>query len=119
MPVPAGKHNQHPAAEWALQNKFSPTQVDCTTAVALKILDNKCKMLPGEKNAVLAIYDAVKQLPAELFDTSVHHVISRARKQNDKNIMQMIHALRVKAEADIPKPVMKQYKAFLRDGLFG
>jgi len=30
-----------------------------------------------------------------------------------------IHPLRVHAEVAIPKSVMKRYKAFLREGLFG
>lgn len=109
----------HPAAEWALQTRFTPVHVDCTTAVVLKILDNKCKMLPGEKQAVLAIYDVVKRLPAELFDTGVHEIISCAREQNDEGILESIHELRLKAEAEIPRPVMKAYKTILRNGLFG
>jgi hypothetical protein len=115
---------QHPAIEWALQTRFSPTQVDCTTAIALKILDNKCKMLPGEITAVLAIYDVVKKLPADLFDDDVHDIISRSRQQLSmtemgEEVSEKIHELRLQAEACIPRPVMKTYKAFLRDGLFG
>ena len=45
----------HPAAQWAVEAGFNPEQIDCTTTVVLKILDNKCKMLPGEKDAVMAI----------------------------------------------------------------
>ena len=76
-------------------------------------------MLPGEKAAVIAVYDVVKHRPAELFESSVHDAISRARDQGDDNALQSIHDLRVEAEIRIPKVVMKQYKAFLRDGLFG
>jgi hypothetical protein len=49
----------------------------------------------------------------------VHHAISAARLQPDPGVIDAIHPLRVYAETAIPKPVMKQYKAFLRDGLFG
>ena len=112
-------NKSHPAAEWAEQSSFSPSDVDCTTAVALKILDNKCKMLSGEKGAVMAIYDVVKSKPAQLFDEQVHDVISCARQQPNEQVLEAIHILRVSAEAQIPKPVMKTYKAFLRDGLFG
>jgi hypothetical protein len=49
----------------------------------------------------------------------VHDAISAARQQPDPGTLDAIHPLRVRAEAAIPKPVMKQYKAFLRDGLFG
>lgn len=111
---------RHPVVEWAIQTEFSPSQVDCTTAVALKILDNKCKMLLGEKAAVMAVYDVVKGYPAEFFDEEVHSIIAHARNQvSNEIIMQQIHTLRVASEKNIPKPVMKKYKTFLRDGLFG
>lgn len=109
----------HPAAQWAIQSDFTPDQVDCTTAVVLKILDNKCKMLPGEKLAVMAIYDVVRHLAAPLFDSTVHDAIHAARQQPGTQTLEAIHPLRVHAEAAIPKPVMKRYKTFLRDGLFG
>jgi hypothetical protein len=109
----------HPAAEWAQETDFNPTQVDCTTTVVLKILDNKCKMLPGEKAAVMAVYDMVKQRPASLFESDTHNTIMAARYAPNNAVMQTIHELRVFAEDNIPKPVMKAYKAVLRDGLFG
>ena len=109
----------HPAAQWALEVGFSPEQVDCTTTVVLKILDNKCKMIPGEKAAVMAIYDAVRHLAAPLFDNTVHETINAARLELTPEVLETIHKLRVHAEEAIPKPVMKKYKAFLRDGLFG
>lgn len=109
----------HPSAQWAMQTEFSATDVDCTTTVVLKILDNKCKMLPGEKMAVMAVYDVVKNRSVELFDDSVHLAIQQARQSMSDDLLQRIHALRVEAEQKIPKPVMKKYKAFLRDGLFG
>ena len=85
----------------------------------LKILDNKCKMLPGEKLAVMAVYDAVHHLPAPLFGRAVHDAICAARQEPGNATLDAIHPLRVHAEAAIPKPVMKRYKAFLREGLFG
>ena len=109
----------HPAAHWAIRAGFTSEQVDCTTAVVLKILDGKCKMLDGEKLAVMAIYDVVRHLAAPLFERAVHNAIRAARLAPGTVTPGAIHALRVHAEATIPKPVMKRYKAFLRDGLFG
>jgi len=113
----------HPAAQWAQETPFDATQVDCTTAVVLKILDNKCKMLPGEKAAIMAIYDVVKPQSGKLFDTEALRTIEAARfAPNDtpsNTVLQTIHELRIYAETHIPKPVMKRYKAMLRDGLFG
>lgn len=109
----------HPAIVWAQSMQFDATQVDCTIAIVLKILDNKCKMLPGEKAAVMCIYDVVKSDPGKLFDDRVHATINLARIQNNEENSAKIHALRIYAEANIPKPIMKAYKAILRDGLFG
>lgn len=108
----------HPAAEWAAQTEFTTTDVDCTITVVLKILDGKCKMLPGEKAAIFEIYDVVRGDESFIFDYDVRRVIDQARQQ-DATVMDRIHELRVFAEASIPKPVMKKYKAMLRDGLFG
>ena len=107
----------HPASQWATLVGFNIEQADCTTAVVLKILDNKCKMLAGEKLAVMAIYDVVSHLSS--FDSSVQGAISKARLQPSSLTTDAIHQFRMHAEAVIPKPVMKQYKAFLREGLFG
>jgi hypothetical protein len=117
MDAQTEKH--HPATLWAQEMSFDASQVDCTTTVVLKILDGKCKMLPGEMAAVMCIYDVVKLQPGTLFDDAAHATISQARTQLDDVTKARIHALRVYAEANIPKPVMKAYKAVLRDGLFG
>ena len=112
------ERNVHPAAEWAAEQDFSTTDVDCTTTVVLKILDGKCKMLPGEKAAIFEIYDVVRKADGVLFDVEAHQTITKARQQ-DASVLDRIHELRVYAEASIPKPVMKKYKAMLRHGLFG
>lgn len=107
----------HPAARWATEAQFTPQQVDCTTAVTLKILDQKCKMTASEQAALLAIYDSVRANPEELFDASVHRIIEAARLAPDATVRHSVHLLRVHAEKTIPKPVMKEFKAFLRAGL--
>lgn len=76
-------------------------------------------MLPGEKAAIMAIHDVIDTSAGELFDATALAMIDRARMQPTAIVMQRIHELRVYAESKIAKPVMKQYKARLRDGLFG
>lgn len=115
----AGLTARHPAAQWALEVGFNAEQMDCTTAVVLKILDNKCKMLPGEKAAVLSIYDTLRQLHVQLFGKAVHEAIQAMRLSPSEEVVAAIHQFRVQAEASIPKPMMKSYKTLLRDALFG
>ena len=109
---------QHPAAEWASGQVFNTTETDCTTTVVLKILDGKCKMLPGEKDAVIEIYNVVRGNRSVLFTDEDHATIDMAQ-QHDDSVFERIHELRLYAEQCIPKPVMRKYKMMLRDGLFG
>ena len=108
----------HPAANWARTQTFTPEQVDCTTAVVLKILDGKCKMSTGEKAAVIAIYSVTQTQPGQLFDTAIHTCIEKARMKRAA-MAPLIHQLRLEAESRIPKPTMKAYKDVLRSGLYG
>jgi hypothetical protein len=107
----------HPAAQWAQQTNLAQSDIDCVTTVALKILDGKCKMGQEEKDSLMAIYDVVRFRPGELFDDYVHMSIEFARTTSGLDIRQAIHELRLEAEAAIPKPVMKSFKAMLRSAL--
>jgi len=115
----------HPAAEWVSDTIFTSSDVDCTTAVVLKILDNKCKMLTGEKNAILEIYYVVKELKCDLFTKTEHDFISEScllihqKTKLPSEAVNRIHELRIYAEENIDKPIMKEYKKKLRHGLFG
>ena len=117
MKIPVSE--KHPAAEWAELQVFNTTDVDCTITVVLKILDGKCKMLAGEKAAIMEIYDVVRNFPGLLFNNETHTTIDSARIKPDRVVIYKIHELRVYAESKIPKPIMKKYKAMLRGALFG
>lgn len=105
---------------WAESSELSPEQLDCVTAVALKILDRKCKMPPHEQEAMLAIYDLLHPTPAKHFGEDVHSVLDTALQQPvlDEGLAVEVHRLRLLAEALIPRPVMKGFKARLREELF-
>lgn len=91
----------------------SPEDIDCTTAVVLKILDGKCKMDPASQQAVLAVYDTLRHKRGQLFGEDVHTLI-RAAREKVKACGDRVHQLRLEAEALISKPTMKAYKARLR-----
>jgi hypothetical protein len=111
--------NIHPAAAWATEQQFTLTDIDCTTAVVLKILDGKCRMSTCEMAAIMEIYDVVRCDSGVLFSEADHQAIHQARVNPTDAVLTRIHKLRVFAESRIPKPVMKQYKSMLRDYLFG
>lgn len=107
----------HPAAAWAQASVFDPMHLDCVTAIMLKILDAKCKMGSAEKNALIAVYDVVKQRPGQTLDAEIHLLIAAARAGIDAELAARVHAWREFAEEQIPKPVMKNFKQWLRSSL--
>lgn len=107
----------HPAAKWAQGSVFEPMHLDCVTAIMLKILDAKCKMGSAEKNALIAVYDVVKQRPGQTLDAEIHLLITAARAGIDAELAARVHAWREFAEEQISKPVMKNFKQWLRSSL--
>ena len=107
----------HPAMQWAQDTPLEPAHLDCVTAIMLKILDGKCKMGEAEKTALTAVYDVVRERPGQSLGDEVHALIAQARQGADSARADAIHAWRVRAEAQIPKPVMKGFKQLLRTSL--
>ncbi len=106
-----------PASAWAQRTEFEPIHLDCVTAIMLKILDAKCKMGEPEKAALAAVYDVVKTRPGHGLGDEVHTLIAAARLGATPESSALIHAWRERAEAHIPKPVMKGFKQILRASL--
>ncbi len=102
---------------WANSMRFTASDIDCTTAVVLKILDQKCKMESIAKHAVVMLYDILKTQSGHALGPEVHRTIESARYQPTDEVMLNIHKLRVHAESVIDKPVMKTYKQMLREEL--
>lgn len=109
----------HPAALWALEAPLDTLQVDCVTALMLKILDHKCKMPPEEQIALMAVYSVVKGRESLLFEEAIHGAIHAAMHSEQSGCAERIHQLRLEAEAMIPKPVMKHFKHYLRESIYG
>lgn len=104
---------------WAAAHPLSPAHVDCATAVMLKILDGKCKMDAAEKRVMAQLYDAVKARESLLLGGEEHALIARALAGADSELRERIYERRVLAETMISRPVMKGFKALIREqGLF-
>lgn len=105
--------------QWAAIQSLSASDVDCATAVMLKILDGKCKMGSAEKQVMAWLYDALKNRPSLRFDEEYHALIALGRVRADEGMNALLYERRVLAETAISRPVMKAFKAMLRArGLF-
>ena len=80
----------------------------------LKILDGKCKMAAGEKVVMAALYEQVKTHPGFNLGDDIHHLIARAHNHADEAMKIFIYEKRVLAETMITRPVMKGFKAMIR-----
>jgi hypothetical protein len=111
--------NADQVAPWAAAHPLTPAHVDCATAVMLKILDGKCKMAEDEKAVMARLYDAVKGREGLLLGAAAHALIVRARGTDDPELREQVYEKRVLAETMISRPVMKGFKAMIREqGLF-
>ncbi len=109
---------QH-VADWVNIHPLSAEHVDCATAVMLKILDGKCKMKSDEKIVMSLLYEQVKDRPGKLLGDDIHALISSAKHPLDDAMRDHIYEKRVLAETRISRPVMKAFKAMIRQqGLF-
>ncbi|MCK6390073.1 MAG: hypothetical protein L6Q40_03480 [Azonexus sp.] len=105
---------------WLATQPLSPDDIDCVIAVMLKILDGKCKMPPVEKQVMAALYDAVSNRPGQRFGSTYRALIAESRMATDEAKRLQIYELRVLAETEISRPVMKAFKARIRaTGLVG
>jgi len=102
-------------AHWAEAHPLAPVQVDCATAVMLKILDGKCKMKPTEKLIMALLYEQVKERPGEKLGADIHRLIADSRKRLDEDMQFLLYEKRVLAETMISRPVMKAFKAMIRE----
>lgn len=101
-------------AAWVRAHPLAPVEVDCATAVMLKILDGKCKMAAAEKRVMEQLYDQVKALPGLALGEETHRLIATARSLPDDGLKNFIYEKRVLAETVITRPVMKGFKAMIR-----
>ena len=103
-------------AAWLVTHPLSSSQIDCAVAVMLKILDGKCKMRPAEKVVMTLLYDQIKTKPGQLLTGELHSLIAAARNRSEDDALKMLlYEKRLLAETAISRPVMKQFKAFIRE----
>lgn len=102
-------------SQWLERADLKGSEVDCITAVMLKILDGKCKMPAVEKVIMEILYDCARGLKELHLGSDYHQLIKRARdSENDHLLLEEIYETRVLAETQISRPVMKKFKCRLR-----
>ena len=96
---------------------LEPIQKECAVTLALKIVDDSCKMDDYERSVFMEIYDAMPKFRSELFEDSVFTIIAEGRVQSTAKLFAQIKALREAGMEYVTRPGMKAYKAAIRDRL--
>jgi len=101
---------------WVIAHQLGPVQVDCAVTVMLKILDGKCKMPEHEKIIMTLLYDQIKMHKGQILNTDLHTLIAQARVQpTDETLKMQVYEQRLLAETALTRPVMKKFKAYIRE----
>lgn len=100
--------------DWLNTHPLTPIHIDCVTTVMLKILDGKCKMRPEEKQVIALLYDETKALSGQVLADGLHDLIASARQVLDDDVKNQLYEQRLLAETTISRPVMKGFKALIR-----
>ncbi len=101
--------------DWVARQALTPGDVDCAVTVMLKILDGKCKMRQTEKQVMAHLYHALRERPGIQLGADIHRLIAQAGAQPDESMKLTIYEKRVLAETMISRPVMKAFKAMIRE----
>lgn len=108
-------HDRHAfIARWAREAALTPLDVDCAVTLMLKIIDGKCKMDAADRAAMEVIYDQLGGRSGERLDPGLHELIARTRHGADAHERLEVYEQRLLAETTLSRPVMKAYKAMLR-----
>ena len=105
---------QHVAA-WLERVSLSLSDIDCANAVMLKILDGKCKMPLREKQLMAELYWQLGGACGPMLDAATHQLISSVGPEPDESMRLAIYEQRILAETRISRPVMKAFKAMIRE----
>jgi len=111
--------DQSTVYEWAKTHNFSEEEIQYATILALKILDDECKMDYDNYNLFMSVYDGINDKPNTPFNLSVHRIIDLARAKDpikaDPVYKEMIGELRLAMMKDMKKPIMKAFKNLVWD----
>ena len=100
-----------------LANSLSDFERDCAITVALKIVDETCKMDEYDKSIFIRLYDAIEQKQSNYFAQEVFIIIQEARHMPSAQLYAKIKKYREEAMEMITRPKMKAFKAGVRTAL--
>ena len=89
-------------------------QNECMVTLALKIVDDTCKMDDYERSVFMKLYDALPEYKSVFFDDEIFAIIALGREKPTAQIFATIKPLREAGMEYVSRPHMKAFKAEIR-----
>lgn len=98
----------------SIAKSLDPLQRECAITLALKIVDDSCKMDDYERSVFMRLYDALPEYRSNLFEETVFKTIAEGRLNPTAQIFAAIKPLREAGMEYVTRPNMKAFKAEVR-----
>lgn len=109
------------AYSWAKKYKFEPVQIEYAAKLALKMLDDSCKMSSNERKIFFCVYDAISDREDIELKDEMNQLIKLARNRetiySKPEFADIVHACRIDVIPNMLKIHMKAYKKMVRQEL--
>jgi hypothetical protein len=93
---------------------LDPFERTCAITVALKIMDQSCKMDEYEKSIFMTLYENLEDPLSDFFDEEIHELIKKVELFPSTELFSRIDEEKQKAMEYITRPRMKAFKASVR-----
>ena len=93
---------------------LDPFERTCAITVALKIVDQSCKMDEYEKSIFMTLYENLENPLSDFFDEEIHELIKKVKLFPSTELFSRIDEEKQKAMGYITRPRMKAFKASVR-----
>ncbi|MDM5270890.1 hypothetical protein PGH07_01715 [Sulfurovum sp. zt1-1] len=97
-----------------LAKVLDPFERTCAITVALKIVDESCKMDEYEKSIFMMLYENLENPLSDFFDEEIHDLIENIQLFPSDELFSRISEEKQKAMDYITRPKMKAFKASVR-----
>jgi hypothetical protein len=109
------------AYDWALTYNFSAIEIEYASKLALKMLDDSCKMDSHDRRVFFNVYDAICDRDDIILNDDINKLIVLARNRDSiystKEYAHIVHACRLEVIPSMLKVHMKAFKAMVRKNL--
>jgi hypothetical protein len=92
-------------------------QKECMITLALKIVDDSCKMDDYERGVFMQVYDAMPDYHSDFFESDIFELIEETRHVPTAMLFAKIKPFRQAGMEHVGRPGMKSFKAYVRKKL--